>query len=209
MEKVRDIIKTGEYRKPLQKRVFNCNISAEDFSRTFLESATHRIHSSEDSYLVDDNNKEIINQLFYYLNGSGKFHGDHIKGLLLIGAIGGGKTVLLESFIDIFNYISGKIMTCVNSKDLVEIQKKYGFDYLSKRPLFIDDIGKEQTTINTFGTVSKPMEDLINDRYKTAGLTFGTSNLKLDDMPYNKHTIDRMRQMFNIMILPGNSRRIH
>ena len=41
----------------------------------------------------------------------------------------------------------------------------------------------------------------------TAGLTFGTSNLKLEDMPYNKHTIDRMKQMFNIIVLPGKSRR--
>ena len=173
----------------------------------FIESATSKIHSTEDFYLVDDQNKDVINQLFYFLINSKHFTGDPIKGVLMIGAIGGGKTVLMEAFIEIFNEVSGKVVTCLNSKDLVEIQKKYGYDYLHKRPLFIDDIGKEQTVINTYGTVSKPMEDLINDRYKTAGLTFGTSNLKLEDMPYNKHTIDRMKQMFNVIILPGKSRR--
>ena len=205
--KVGDIIKTGEYKKPIQRRVFDCEIHAQRFSKIFIASATNKIHSTEESYIVDNENKDVINQLFYFLNNSVLFIGDPIKGILLIGAIGGGKTVLMESFIDIFNEISGKIVTCINSKDLVEIQKKHGFDYFNKRPLFLDDIGKEQTTYNTYGTVSKPMEDLINDRYKTAGLTFGTSNLKLEDMPYNGHTIDRMRQMFNVIILPGKTRR--
>ncbi len=207
MEKIGDVIKTGEYKKPIQRRLFNCNVSVNDFSGMFIESATMRIHATESTYIVDDENKEAINQLFYFLNNSVLFKGDSIKGVLMIGAIGGGKTVLMESFIDIFNEVSGKIVTLINSKDLVDIQKRYGFDYLNRRPLFIDDIGKEQTIINTYGTVSKPMEDLINDRYKSAGLTFGTSNLKLEDMPYNKHTIDRMKQMFNVIILPGKTRR--
>ena len=207
MEKLGDIVKKGEYKKPVQKRIFNCSIKADDIAKMFIESATGKIHSTEDTYLVDDENKEAINQLYYFLIGSEKFKGDLIKGILLIGAIGGGKTVLMESFIDVFNEISGKIAVNINSKDIVELIEKHGSQYLQKRPLCIDDIGKEQTVINTYGTVSKPMEDLINDRYKTAGLTFGTSNLKLEDMPYNKHTVDRMRQMFNVIILPGKSRR--
>ena len=145
--------------------------------------------------------------MFYYLNNYSQFEGDPIKGLLLIGPIGSGKTVLMQSFINLFNEISGKVSITIGARDIMEIQKKYGHDYLDKRPLFIDDIGKEQTTVNTYGTVSKPMEDLINSRYKTGGLTFGTANLKLEDMPYNKHTIDRMKQMFNVIILPGISRR--
>lgn len=208
MEKLGDIVKKGEYKKPIQKRIFNCYISRLEFATKFIDSATMRIHGSEECYVVDDKNKDVINQLFYFLINSEHFKGDPIKGVLLIGAIGTGKTVLLESFIDVFNEVSGKVVYNINSKDLVEVQKKYGLGYLNKRPLFIDDIGKEQTTVNTYGTVSKPMEDLMNDRYKTAGLTFGTSNLKLEDMPYNKHTIDRMKQMFNVIILDGQTRRI-
>jgi DNA replication protein DnaC len=207
MAKIGDIVKSGEYKKPIQRRIFNCSIKPDKFSEMFISSATMRIHTTESSYFVDEDNKDVINQLYYFLVNSPNFDGDPIKGILLIGSIGGGKTVLMESFIDIFNEVSGKVMININSKDLVEVQKRHGFDYLHKRPLFIDDLGKEQTTINTYGTVSKPMEDLINDRYKTAGLTFGTSNLKLEDMPYNKHTIDRMKQMFNVIILPGKSRR--
>lgn len=208
MERLDSIIKKGEYKKPIQKRIFKAFMTADEFARDFIDAATGRIHSSEECYIVDDTNKEAINQLYYFLVGADFFTGDHIKGILLIGAIGGGKTVLMESFLDVFNEVSGKIAVNINSKDLIEVQKKYGVDYLKKRPLFIDDIGKEQTTVNTFGTVSKPMEDLINDRYKSGGLTFGTSNLKLEDMPYNLHTIDRMKQMFNVIILPGKSRRV-
>lgn len=202
-----DIIKKGEYKKPLQKRIFNVQIMPDVFANLFITAAAKRIYQTDTSYIIDDENKEAINQLFYYLIDAPQFNGDPIKGILMIGAIGGGKTVLMESFIDVFNEVSGKIASCLNSKDMVETQRIFGYNYLHKRPLFIDDIGKEQTTINTFGTVSKPFEDLINDRYKTGGLTFGTSNLKLEDMPYNGHTIDRMKQMFNVIVLPGKSRR--
>lgn len=207
MENINDIIQEGEYKKPLQKREFNCMIKANEFKEHFLAAATQNIHSTQESYIVDNTNKHVINQLYYYLINAPQFTGSSIKGILLIGAIGGGKTVLMESFISVFNEYSGKIVTIINSKNIVGINEKNGYDFLHRRPLFIDDIGKEQTVINTYGTVSKPMEDLINDRYKTAGLTFGTSNLTLEDMPYNKHTIDRMRQMFNIIVLPGKSRR--
>lgn len=205
--KAGDIIKLGKYKKPIQSRVFNCLISPEDFARRFLEAATSKIHSSEDNYIVDDQNKEAINQLYFFLVNDSKFTGDPIKGILLAGAIGSGKTVLIESFLSVFNDVSGKVVISVSSRDIVNMQDEKGYDYLNRRPLFIDDIGKEQTVINTYGTISKPMEDLLDRRYKSAGLTFGTTNLKIEDMPYNKHTIDRMRQMFNIIELPGKSRR--
>lgn len=113
----------------------------------------------------------------------------------------------MESFIDVFNETSDKIITCIHAKDIALILAKKNVGYLNKRPLFIDDIGKEQETIKNFGTVLHPLEDVINERYKNFGLTFGTSNYKLEDLPYSKHMIDRMKQMFNIMTLYGNSRR--
>lgn len=207
MEKIGDVIKAGSYKKPIQKRVFNCKITADEFKELFLDNAKGHIHATSPSFEVDENNKEIINQMFYYLIGSEKFNGDLIKGILLIGAIGSGKTVLMDSFLDVFNERSGKVVWFLNSKDLTSEEVAKDLANLSKRPLSIDDIGKEQTSINTYGTVSRPMEDLINDRYKTGGLTFGTSNLKMEEMPYIKHTVDRMGQMFNVMILPGKTRR--
>lgn len=208
MKKIKDLIKVGEYtrEKPIQK--FSANISTAHYANKFIEFATNKIVYSKNPYIVDSDNKEIINQLYKYLTCASDFEGDLSKGILLIGPIGTGKTIIMESFCEIFNTCSNKIITMVGAKNIVEFKAIHGFDYLHKRPVFIDDIGKEQTTVNTYGTVSKPMEDLINERYKNESLTFGTSNLKIEDMPYNPHTLDRIKQMFNVIILHGKSRRL-
>ena len=74
--------------------------------------------------------------------------------------------------------------------------------------MVLDDIGKEQAAIKNYGTIEHPLEDVINKRYNNFGLTFGTSNYNLKDMGYSTHTIDRMKQMMNVIVLPGKSRRV-
>ncbi|MCK5600297.1 hypothetical protein KAR91_00330 [Candidatus Pacearchaeota archaeon] len=206
MKKINDIISEGSYKDSMSmRRIFNSQCSPQKFKEIFIEGAKSRLYGNE--FLVDNDNKEAINQLYYFLVGSKEFNGELNKGIILMGSIGNGKTVLMESFIDVFNETSGKIVTCIHSKDIARINTDNPVGYLNKRPLFIDDIGKEQESIKTYGTIVKPMEDLINERYKNFGLTFATANYKYDDMSYSNHTIDRMKQMFNIIILPGNSRR--
>jgi len=208
MKTLNDIIKVGEYKKEKPLRIFKALIHSNTFAERFIGFATNKIVYSEKPYIIDESNKEVINNLFHYINGNIEFQGDLSKGILLIGPIGTGKTIIMESFCEVFNECSNKIITIVGSKNIVDILSTNGYDYLNKRPVFIDDIGKEQTKINTYGTVSKPMEDLINERYKNESLTFGTSNLKIEDMPYNPHTLDRIKQMFNVIILKGKSRRV-
>jgi DNA replication protein DnaC len=183
-------------------------ITAKRYAELFIEIATSKIAFSDNTFNVDNDNKEVINQLYYYLIEDPRFKGEHYKGIILIGTIGTGKTLIMETFTDIFNLHASKIIINVPSRDVVEVSKKKGQDYLFKRPAYIDDIGKEQVLINDYGTKSKPMEDIVNERYKREALTLATSNLKFEDMPYSNHTIDRMRQMFNVFVLAGKSRRI-
>jgi len=203
MEKLRDIISKGEYKRPRPERNFQAKIEPGEFAEHFILNATAKLGYSGDAFIVDDTNKDVINQLYYFLIGSDKFTGHLDRGVLLLGALGSGKTLIMESFVDVFNNCSGKIITKISSRNISSLIDMY----MDRKPLFVDDIGKEQTTVTNYGTVSRPFEDLINDRYKNNALTFGTSNLKLEDMPYNMHTIDRMKQMFNVLILPGKSRR--
>ena len=207
MTKIGAIIQDGIYNlKQGRKRLFVSNCNAEQYKEMFIESASSRMYGS--GFVVDEHNKDLINQLYYYLIASEQFKGDLVKGILLLGAIGNGKTVIMESFIDVFNSTSNKIITTVHAKDLSRIIIDNTVGYLNKRPLFIDDIGKEQESIKNYGTTVHPFEDTINERYKNFGLTFGTANYTLDDLPYDRHTIDRMKQMFNVIILPGKSRRV-
>jgi len=206
MKKIGSIIEEGSYKSEMsERRIFTTECSPEKFKDMFIDSATKRLYGS--AFVVDDLNKDVINQLFYYLVGSDLFNGNLNIGILIAGAIGNGKTVLMESFIDVFNSTTNKRITSIHSKDIARIITEHEIGYLNKRPLFVDDVAKEQEAIKNYGTVVHPFEDMINERYKNFGLTFGTTNYKYDDMPYDRHTVDRMRQMFNVIVLPGKSRR--
>ena len=205
--KLKDIISEGSYKTiGSETRKFKSFCTHEQFKDLFIEAVKLKLYGDE--FIVDENNKQVINQLYYFLSGSDKFTGNLNRGILLMGDIGNGKTVLMESFIYVFNKTSSKIITSIHSKDIARILDEEVIGYLNKRPLFVDDIAKEQESIKNYGTVVKPLEDLINERYKNFGLTFGTSNYKFTDMPYSNHTIDRMKQMFNVIVLKGETRRV-
>ena len=76
--------------------------------------------------------------------------------------------------------------------------------------MFLDDIGSEETFVNHFGTKISPVEDLLFDRNENKSLkTFATSNLNLDRLKsvYGERMGDRWAEMFNIVIIEGESRR--
>ena len=200
MKTPKDILQNGIYKsdKPENKR-FSCKVTAEQFSKEFLNSIDF-------DFVIDDNNRPVINQLFYYLNKSELFSGDIEKGVLLIGGFGSGKTVIMDSFCYIVREFSSKVITKIQSRELIEIAKSNETTYY-KRPLYIDDVGKEPMEVIDYGSALRPFEDLLDIRYRNNGITFGTSNLKMEDMQYNGHTKDRIKQMFNIIVLPGKSRR--
>jgi len=206
MTKIGDIIKEGEYKNPLtRQRQFKADCSPEHFKDLFIVSS--ELYMYGNSFIVDADNKNVINQLYYYLVGSPEFEGDLLKGIILMGAIGNGKTVILETFLDVIDDVANKIVLRLHSKDVSKVLQENVTGYLNKRPLFIDDMGKEQEAIKNYGTIEHPMEDLFSERYKNFALTFATSNYKFDDMKYSNHMKDRMKQMFNIIVLPGKSRR--
>ena len=209
--KIKDVIEEGVYKNPAPKiRWFKANCTPTKFKELFIESASNKMFGSD--YKVDSDNKQIINQLYFYLIGSDQFVGDLNKGILLSGAIGNGKTIIMESFIDVFHIaIDERKRICkIHAKEVGAIlsePEKYNAQHFKSKPLFIDDIGKEESEIKVYGTNVAPFEDLISDRYKHFAITFGTTNYKFEDMKYSRHTIDRMRQMFNVIVLPGKSRR--
>jgi len=200
MEKIKDVIRTGVYKsKEYNKSRFLCNVNSIGFASVFLSAIKF-------DFIVDAENKDIINQLFFYLNKSDKFNGDFEKGILLIGAIGSGKTVIMDSFCKVVLNYGRKIITKIQALDMVKIAQEIDSGY-NKKPMYIDDIGKEPIEILHYGSMMRPFEDLLDTRYRNNAITFGTSNLTLDDMKYNKHTKDRIKEMFNIIILSGKSRR--
>lgn len=162
------------------------------------------------NYKVDENLKEPITQILKWCIMDKSFNGDLQKGLLLSGDIGCGKTLTLKIFVEFMKY-ANKIVASYSAIEIVEIFKsKDGKDRLFVSPLFIDDLGTEQTEINNFGTKEAPIYEIFNRRYLDRRfLMFITTNLTPSVMEdrYGDRVRDRIKEMFNVIVLKGDSRR--
>jgi DNA replication protein DnaC len=158
----------------------------------------------------DDNAVKLFHYLYKYVTLD-KFPDDLDKGILVAGSFGIGKTLIMTAFFNMINDFKIKNVLMINAKILAYLIAKDHMEFkkYSKGILFIDDLGKEATNINTFGTVTNPIADLITVRYEKNALTFATGNMKLEsyEKNYGGSIYDRMKAMFNIIELEGKSKR--
>lgn len=227
----KDYVKDPEkYERVHPERPFKTreDLTPEDFSTHLIQSAVKGIYPRRKPFLVDERNRDCIAQMYYFLVGDKEnFKGDLWKGFMLVGPYGSGKTLLLKSFMNAFkiftynesDYFNGFSrerekpikVEFLSSRNILETSSNGVAEFTifkTRNPLFIDDVGKEPGSVNNYGTVTKPMEDVLEFRYSIRALTFGTSNHRLEDMPYSGHTRDRMKSLFNFIKLTGDSRRI-
>lgn len=183
-------------------------ISAEDYREQFLKIGNKLVFESmneNDEFIVLEENKAMYTQLFYYLLGSQKFNGNLKRGILLIGNYGNGKTTLLKIIGKIIENNSNKIiefLSCQNLHTKIdEIEKYY------KKPLILDEIGKEIFEVNDYGTKRSPITELLGQRYLNNAFTLASANYKLETFNkiYGGYIGDRMEEMFNIFVLKGES----
>jgi DNA replication protein DnaC len=189
------------------------------------------------SFKIDANNEEIITQLYYYITGDDKFKGDLEKGLLLAGYYGSGKTVLLNALRLTVNYfitwfqktkseffrkeweaefkvIQDSPVRFYKSIDIVKtvIELKGEVPESLKRTyevLFIDELGYEPNVSNIFGTPFMPIVDLLRERYDKGLITWGSTNLNIEDLGkhYGALAQSRIKAMFNVIEVTGIDRR--
>lgn len=197
----------------LNKRFFAENLDASDFAELMqkLCDLTLSLRNEDRSFDIDDDNKEVLNQLFYFLSQSKKFNGSFDKGILLIGSFGVGKSLIMRSFIKLVSLTTQKLIEEFHSKDIaLKITEDPSFiEKWSRKPIYIDDIGKESKTLKNYGSDIYPITDLFSARYDSGAITFGTANHKLESLGemYGGSISDRLRSMFNIIVLTGKSKR--
>ena len=169
-------------------------------------------------FVVDDNNREIILQMWLYATGSKECKWNIHKGIYIGGKVGCGKTLLMQAFMEILHFISGRTVEMIPATLLFQRIIDDGINSLANRPLFIDELGREQLEMNAFGNKMRPIEDLMALRYNNGARTFFTSNFKIatlskghnekgDKIGYGQYIGDRIQEMTNIVELPGESRR--
>lgn len=153
-----------------------------------------------------ENQRELLNSLSEWICGVGKPQ----NGILVIGSIGCGKTTIMQAFIRYYNWLYNKVIKEYHSKTLPMEYKAKGIEYFYKRPIFIDDLGKESASTVEYGQRYDTWGDLFAVRYELKSLTFATANYKLDigfKEIYGEVIIDRMKEHFNIFELQGQSLR--
>jgi DNA replication protein DnaC len=201
----------GAKEEMINRRVY-LRLSHETFLEAFILIANTQMtkRNNRGEFIIDDENKELINQLYYYLTGRLEFKGDLGKGVFLTGNVGTGKTLIINTIIQIIQELTNKRITVFHAKEVhSRVSKQDDEKYYHKRPLFVDDIGKEPNVVNSFGTKTSPIADLFAARYDLGAWTFATSNHTKPDLIklYGESTVDRFREMFNVIPLTGDSRR--
>jgi DNA replication protein DnaC len=222
------LIKNKEYIKKV-----NSNETLFDFKTPMFESLTDdqakiktfdilkSISSFRNETLVfDENNKPIYNQLTKYFNRDESFEGSLSKGICLFGGVGTGKSLIMEVF-KRFTAENTNKFKIHDMKDIAIDVQEHGVKVLpeyTKGICCYDDVGFENIASN-YGNKICAFTDLINilyDRYLETGkvchittnLGFSTDlGFGLMANKYDARVVDRMRQMFNIIILKGNSKR--
>ena len=196
-----------------RKRLVCPELSKEDFIKILEMECEIRLLKRGDIgfFEIDEYNKEVIDQLYYYISGNQKeFKGSIDKGILLQGSIGTGKTILLRGFAGVISKVLDRNFEYYSAFDINRLIVKDGIEKYSKKPLLIDDLGKEQEIVKDYGTDVRPILELFASRYDTGAITFITTNYNnaTFEKKYGRQTVDRFIETFNFIQLKGNSRRI-
>lgn len=196
----------------LKRRLFCANLKRSDFIDLLSVECSTRLLKRGDNrpFEVDEQNTRVIDQFYYYITGNKElFPGNLDKGIMLQGPIGTGKTILLRGFAGVISKVLDRYFEFYSAFDINKLVVKEGVEKYSKKPLLIDDLGKEQEVVKDFGTDVRPILELFASRYDNGSLTLATTNYNNETFTkkYGQQTVDRFIETFNFIQLTGKSRR--
>jgi hypothetical protein len=190
------------------------NVTIEQFKALFISRAQQAmvLRKNFSEFIIDDMNREVINTMYRYIMKNENCDINPYIGIVLNGAYGCGKSVLIEAFCMVLNDItiqdSNKIKV-VHAIELAEDIKLNGIIPYARCPLCIQDFGKEAKVVNNFGTLVNPISELLAVRAEYGSLTFGSTNQSLKDFSeaYKEYVAKRITEHINWVFLPGKDRR--
>lgn len=182
------------------------------------------------NFVLDDSNTKVLEWLCLYFTGSKDFEKIDpsyklSKGLLLVGNVGCGKTTIMRLFASnqkaSYNVIGCNKVADMYAElgpellhrysDFTQVPTSLDTFYQNKVGICFDDLGTESLKKH-YGDSANTMEQIILNRYANAlpfDYTHFTSNLSSEEIEerYGTRVRSRMREMLNLIELPGNDRR--
>jgi DNA replication protein DnaC len=205
---------TGREEKQLNLLSFKCPaLTYADFKHLIIVTCQNILldRKISEPYVVDTQNGPALKQLYYYLTNSPECLWNLNAGLMFAGKPGCGKTLLMTAFCLVSNSLTKKQTTIIHAKNLAEWIRTETIVSPNTVPLFIDDVGREETEVKDYGNKTKPIIDLLGLRYEAGARTYATTNLKMDTLHkyYGGDYIgSRMAEMMTFIEFPGESRRL-
>jgi DNA replication protein DnaC len=207
-------------KEKMQRRRLVLPLAYPDFRELFLSFGTCCLFNRNQNrnFVIDGNNESAVEQLYLYAAQNAAFNGDLNKGIMLQGKYGSGKTILLETYSLLYNHIVQKfglnqpLLLFVKSIELQEQIMAQSVKMFVRRPMIIDEFGRESKTVMDYGNIKRPISELLSLRSDAGTLTHGTTNftfetLSSDDF-YGGMIGDRLKTIFNFITLQGESRRM-
>ncbi|WP_139262196.1 P-loop NTPase family protein [Bacteroides faecichinchillae] len=181
----------------------------------------------EPRFTIDERNKVLLSELYNYVWERSKLL-DSSKGLLLWGPLGVGKSVLIKGLQRYLGKINRFRYGCNNDKigfkftSAVEISLLYaekgmnGISQFTDREcmcnLAIDELGREPSDSKHYGTGINVVQTILQLRYEVRRdfVTHVTTNIEPNvafGNKYGDYIADRVKEMFNVVEIKGDSRR--
>lgn len=188
--------------------------SDEDFRELFVIRANQVMleHKSLKCFEVDDDNREVLNLLYCYAVREKFDKINPLAGIVLTGAYGCGKSVMISAFCHVLNdlqFFGKETVTEIHAIELADMIRLKGVIPFTRIPLLIQDLGKENNVVNAFGTTVNPISNLLAIRAEYGAPTFGSTNMTMEmlEKQYCEFISKRFNEHVNRIFLPGKSRR--
>lgn len=204
----------SEIKKGVQKaqrdKSYVLECSEYNFYSWFFRIATELIQIDYPNtvFNLDEENEKQVEQIYYFMTCNDKFIGDLHKGLVFSGGFGTGKTIICKTIANLYKRGTGKHFTLVDTED-INVMTTEELQTLYKKPLILDELGRNFKEINDYGTKKTPFATLLTKRNENNAFTLGTANYNFESLAelYGEYLTERLIQQFNFIELKGKSRR--
>ena len=170
------------------------------------------------NFETNDSNRELINNLFFYVLNDKRCIWDQKKGILFYGVPGTGKSTLIK-ILGEFQRKFGRGFKVVNCASISAEFATYGIEALNEstwndgfrgiNPVerAFDELGREVLPARHYGNEMNVMQHILQIRYDLKIKTHLTTNIIGFEIEkrYGTHIYDRCIEMFNFIEVKGES----